>query len=181
MAQFSKGHEITLDYQQSENQISATVVLSNPKNLAGNERFDLVLVVPELVSLDIDIEGGKLSSKGLESAIKVRSERSDIQVKTSKAVDLFSKQGSIDLSIKTSDIKIQNIVQTHKGSVNVSYLTGMPYFEAITGRFTTSNSASLLQSLKKQGRSAFYGDKKDNRHIHIKSDTGQVSLIDLAL
>ncbi len=180
VAQFSQGQEMTLDYQYEGNQITAIVKLSDREKATNLERFDLALVVPELVTLDIEIEGGKLTSKGLKNAVKVRSNQSDIQLKTSKAVDLFTKSGSIDLSIKSSDNKIQNEVKTYSGSVMVSYYGGTPHFKAIAGNFITSNSAPMLQSLKKQGRAVFYGDQEDNRHISVKTDTGLISMIDLA-
>lgn len=180
VAQSQVGQKMTLDYQQSAGQIIAIVKLSNPEKTTYLERFDLALIVPELVTLDIEIEGGNLSTKGLKSAVKVRSEKANIQVKTSKPVDLFTKAGFIDLNIKLIDINVQNKVQTHKGHVNVSYYGGMPYFAINTGNFVTSNSATLLKSLKHEVRTAIYGDTEDNRHIQIKTDTGQVSLIDLA-
>ncbi len=56
----------------------------------------------------------------------------------------------------------------------------MPQFEIMTGKYVTSNSVPLLKSHSNQGRTHYYGDTKNNHYIKIKTDTGQVSLVDLA-
>ncbi len=97
VAQSQTNHQVVLDFQQNKNQITAIVKYSPPGKTTNLDRFDLALIVPDLVTLDIEIESGNLTTKGLASAIKVRTDDANIQIKTSKAVDLFSKHGNVDL------------------------------------------------------------------------------------
>lgn len=180
VAQSQNDQEVTLDYQQNKEAISITVKYSKPEQVNALDRFDLALIVPPMASLDIEIEGGNLTTKGLGSDVKVRSEDADIQVKTSSPVDLFTKSGSVELSIKPNKTKIQSNIQTHNGSVHIYYYSDMPRFEINTGRHVTSNSSSLLKSLSKETRTAFYGDVNNNHHLTVKTDTGHISLIDSA-
>lgn len=180
VAQSQDGQEVTLEFEQSKDMITAKVVYSKPSETSHLDRFDLALIVPPLVALDIEIEKGKLTTKGLDSAIKVTTEGSDIQVKTSGPAALFSKKGSVDLSIKASTQQIKSNIQTYGGFVNVTYYQDMPYFEISTGSHVTSNSVPLLESSSKSARTFYYGDSKNNHHLNIKTDTGQIRLIDSA-
>jgi len=117
VAQSQKNQQVVLDFQQNKNQITAIVRFSPSGKATNMNRFDLALIVPDLVTLDIEIEGGNLTTKGLASAIKVRTDDANIQIKTSKAVDLFSKHGNVDLSIKPIDTKTQSTIQTHNRHV----------------------------------------------------------------
>lgn len=180
VAQSQISQQVQFDFQQNGSQITATVKYSVPDKTNHQDRFDLALIVPPMVSLDIEIEGGSLSTKGLESALKVRTNEANIQIKTSKAVDLFSKNGNIELTSKVSASKSQSKVQTHQGQVTVLYHNDMPRFEINTGKYVTSNSESLLKSHSQQDRTHLYGNKKSSHQITIKTDTGQVSLIDLS-
>ena len=180
VAQSQVNQQVVLDFKQNKNQITATVKYSSLNKTNHLDRFDLALIVPEMVSLEIEIEGGNLTTKGLASAIKVRTDDANIQIKTSKAVDLFSKHGNIDLSIKPIDNKTKSTIQTHQGYVTVLYYVDMPRVEINTGKYVTSNSVPLLKSKSTQGRTHFYGDTNNNHYIKIKTDTGQISLVDLA-
>jgi hypothetical protein len=180
VAQSQDGQDVTLEFEQNKDSITAIVVYSKPAETSHLDRFDLALIVPPLVTLDIEIEKGKLTTKGLDSAIKVTTEGSDIQVKTSGPAELFSKRGSVDLSVKASTQQIKSNIQTHEGFVNVTYYKDMPYFEISTGSYVTSNSVPLLESLSQSARTFFYGDSKNNHHLNIKTDTGQIRLIDSA-
>ena len=180
VAQSQASQQVSLDFQQNKSQITAVVKYSSPDKTTDLDRFDLALIVPDLVTLDIEIEQGNLTTKGLASAIKVRTNDANIQIKTSKAVDLLSKHGDVELSIKATDAKTQSTIQTYEGAVTVLYYEAMPRFEVNTGKYITSNSVPLLNSGSIQGRTQLYGDSNNNYYIKIKTDTGQVSLIDLA-
>ncbi len=180
VAQSQHSQAVTLDFKQDKDQIIATVKYSDPENTNHLDRYDLALVVPPLVSLEVEIEGGDLSTKGLDSAIKATSESSNIKVKTSGPVDLFSKNGKIELSLKNTKQPIKSTIKTHVGHVSVIFYDDMPRFEINTGSHVTSNSAPLLKSLSKVKRTAYYGDSENKHHLMITSDTGQISLIDLA-
>ncbi|WP_223786951.1 hypothetical protein [Marinicella meishanensis] len=180
VAQAQASQQVSLDVQQDKDLTVFTVQYSDPANTNQLDRFDLALVVPPLVALDIEIENGKLSTKGLGSAVRVRSDSADLQVKTSGPVDLYTKQGAIELSIKPVTSKIQSQIQTHQGVVSVIFYDDLPRFEINTGSHVTSNSVPVLQSLSTQQRTAYYGDINNNHHLSVKTDTGQISLIDLA-
>ncbi len=180
VAQSQPSQKVTLDFQQQDGEITAIVNYSDPEKTNHTDRFDLALIVPELASLDIEIEGGELTTKGLNSAVKVRSTNSDIQVKTPKAVDLFSKNGAIEWTVNSLKDKSESNIQTYKGAVTIFYLENMPGFEIITGNHVASNSSKLLMSQKKIDRLKQYGDKDSAHQIKIKTDLGPITLIDLA-
>jgi hypothetical protein len=180
VAQSQAGQSVSLDFQQDKDQVVFEVKYSDPETTNHLDRFDLALVVPALVSLDIEIEGGNLSTKGLGSAIKVRSDSANLQVKTSGPVDLYTKGGGIELSLKPSTEKIQSKIQTHQGPVSVIFYDDMPRFEINTGNHVTSNSVPLLKSLSTAQRTAYYGDINNHHHLSVTTDTGHISLVDLA-
>lgn len=180
VAQSQVDQKVSLDFQQDKEQVVFTVKYSDPESTSHLDRFDLALVVPPSVSLDIEIERGQLSTKGLGSAVKVRSDSADLQVKTSGPVDLYTKHGSIELNLKPAKQKIQSKIQTHQGPVNVIFYDNMPRFEINTGSHVTSNSVPLLKSLSTEQRTAYYGDINNNHHLSVTTDTGHISLIDLA-
>lgn len=180
VAQSQSFQKVTLDFQQKDGEITAIVNYSVPEKINHTDRFDLALIVPELVSLNIEIERGNLTTKGLNSSVIARSTNSDIQVKTAKFVDLFSKKGAIELTVKSSEDKSESNIQSHQGAVTVFYHKNMPGFEVITGNHVASNSSKLLLSQKQKDRTKLYGDKKSSHQIKIKTDSGPINLIDLA-
>ncbi|MCX7553255.1 hypothetical protein OS175_05150 [Marinicella sp. S1101] len=181
VAQSSAEQEVKFSFTHENGVITASVQYSNPEQLSPQDRYDLAIVVPAGVELDIDIERGRLSSKGLDNVVKVQSKTSDITLKTSQAVDLFTETGDISLTVKGSDKNVNSTIQSYQGRVTVMYNQQMPLFQVKTGNHITSNSVALLQTKTQSQRTQLMGQKNANKTIQITTDSGAINLIDLAL
>ncbi len=178
VAQSSKQHEVRIDFKESDGLIEAEVLFKNAEDLPDDHRVDAVIVVPSVLSLDLDIARGQLTSKGLKSVIKARSIDSDIKIKTTEAVDLFSQNGDIHLTAKNNPNPTQHLLKSHKGDVNVYvHQDSENTFKTTSGTATSSNDASLIESMRKAGRSVFFGSEKAHRQFDIQTDTGFIRLI----
>lgn len=180
VAQAKKNQAFNLEFTQENHHITAVVNFENPDHSAGDGRFDLALITPDLMSLDIEIERGALTSKGLNNHIKAKSNDSMFQLKTSGEVDLFTKTGSIELILNNEKVKNHSKIQTHSGAVTLKYNATAPFVGVITGNYVSSNSAKLLNSLSLDKRIKNYGDEDATKHVQITTDTGAVRIIDVS-
>lgn len=181
VAQTSAAQDVKFEFSHEGDVITAVVKYSKPDELTPQDRYDLAIVVPAGVTLDIEIERGRLSSKGLENELKVKSKTSDIALKTSRAVNLFSEQGNISLTLKGDKNKVNSTIQSYQGAVTVMYNEATPLFEIQTGNHITSNSSALLDSKTTSQRSQRMGSDDAKNQIKITTDSGAINLIDLSL
>lgn len=178
VAQDSKKHEVKIDFKESSGRIEAEVVFKDEANLPEDHRVDAVIIVPAALSLEIDIERGQLSSKGLKSAIKARSVNSNIQIKTTGSVDLFSQNGDIHFTAKSNPNPTQHVLKSHQGDVNVYvHKDSENTFKTTSGTATSSNDAALIASMRKKGRSELFGAEQAPRTFEIQTDTGFIRII----
>lgn len=178
VAQASNAHSVAVDFIENGNHIEAQVVFNNAENLPNDHRLDAVLIVPKQLALDIEIENGELSSKGLNNTIKARSQKSHMTLKTSHSVDLFSKTGDITLYAKSAAEPNKHAIQSHTGDVNVHVLTkSNAAFTAISGQEISSNDPKLLMTLSQKGRVKHFGNPEAKQHFKLQTDTGHIRII----
>lgn len=178
VGQDSKKHKIELNFDESNNQIYAEVKFSNDAQLPADHRLDAVIIVPSLLNLDIEIEHGELSSKGLKSQVIAKSVNSNISIKSAKNVDLFSQNGDVTFYAKPSKKETSHQLKSHKGDVNAYFLDKTDnQFTTIAGTDSSSNDASLLSSLVKDGRKHIFGQTKAKHQFKLQTDTGYIRII----
>ncbi len=178
VAQDSEQHRIQLAFDEQSDQIYAEVIFNNSEHLPKDHRLDAVIIVPSLLQLDIQIEGGDLSSKGLKSPVKATSSNSNITIKSSQSVDLFSQNGDINFYAKSGKKATKHQLKSHKGDINVYYLTqSSNAFKTVAGTEPSSNDAELLQSQVQTGRMTVFGDVEASNQFNLQTDTGFIRLI----
>jgi hypothetical protein len=180
VSQFSKTYQAELITKLSDNQLLITV--EYPKLPASDslERVDVALIVPSYIELDIEIEKGDLSIKKVKNSIKARSKNSNFTIKSSNAIDLYSHNGDINLTLVNHKTPQSIKLQTQKGDVDLNYHKDQtPSVQIISGGSTTSNSVTMLQNKKKNKRVTSYKDSKSFDRVEIQSDTGSIQLIEI--
>lgn len=144
-------------------------------------RIDIVVIVPESAYLDIKFERGKLQSKTLGNRVKVRTDLSDISIKTTSEVDLYTRAGKLELHLIKENKKNKatvNTLKTSNGNIDISYqLNTDVEFNITTTASITSNDVKLLSSkFSKTNKHKLSLGKPENK-FNIFSDTGNVRVI----
>jgi len=180
VSQFSKTYQAQLIAEQSNNQLFISLKYINSPAIDSLERVDVALLVPKYIELDIEIDKGHLTTKKIKNIIKVRSQYSHLTVKSSNAVDLYSYNGDINLTMLNRNEPKSLKLQTQKGQINLNYHKKQtPSVSIISGGTTTSNSVAMLKNKKKNKRTTYYKDKKSFDRVEIQSDTGSIQLIEI--
>jgi hypothetical protein len=180
VSQFSNAYKAQLITKQSDNQLLITVEYPKLPDNDSLERVDVALIVPNYIDLDIEIEKGDLSSKKIKNSLKARSKLSNFTIKSSNAVDLYSHNGDVSLTLVKHKTPKSIRLQTQKGNIKLTYHNKQaPGVEIISGGSTTSNSVAMLKNKKKIKRLTSYKDSKSFDNVTIQSDTGSIQLIEI--
>jgi hypothetical protein len=144
-------------------------------------RIDIVIIIPESAFLDIKFERGKMQSKKLINRLKVYTDASDISIKTTAEVDLYSRAGKLELYLikeKKKDKPSIKVLKTSNGDIDINYHinTGIE-FNITTTASITSNDIKLLSSKVSNNNKHKLSLGKANDKFNIFSDTGNVRLI----
>ncbi len=180
VSQYSDNHKAKLYSTIEDSTLTLEIKYDKPPLTNALERVDVAIIMPGHVTLDIEIEKGNLSSKKIKNKVIAKSQDSNISIKTSNSVNLFSKLGNINLTLipdkKSKDINLKS----HQGNIRINYHTKQPpKVDVISGGVTTTNSIDLLRSQKKQNRTKIYNPKNSFGNASIQTDTGDIQLIEI--
>lgn len=180
VSQYSKTHRASIDEELKDGVLSLKVSYKNLPTEKSLERVDVAIVVPKGVELDIKIEKGNLSSKKLENQLKVVSESSDIELKSTGFADLFTKHGNISYTLLSNESSDEVNLKTFNGSVSLYFHEdNRPFVQTITGSVVTSNSLNVLKNKKIENRVASYNQDKFFDTAKIQTDTGLIQLVEI--
>ena len=180
VSQFSTTYQAKLNTKQLDDQLLVTVVYPKLPVNDSLVRVDVALIVPNYIELDIEIEKGHLSSKKIKNIIKARSKNSNMSIKSSNAVDLYTHNGDISFTLVNHKIPQSIKLQTQKGDIDLNYhINQTPSVQIISGGSTTSNSVAMLNNKKKDKRITNYNDSNSFDRVEIQSDTGSIQLIEI--
>jgi len=144
-------------------------------------RIDIVIIIPESAYLDIQFERGKLQSKKLLNRLKVRTDASDISIKTTSEVDLYTRAGKLELYLINEAKETPSTVKTLKtssGNIDIVYQINADIeFNITTTASITSNDVKLLSSKVSHKNKHKLSLGKPENKFKIFSDTGNVRLI----
>jgi hypothetical protein len=140
-------------------------------------RIDVVVIIPEHVKLDLEIERGNLQTKKLKNPIKVYSDSSNIKLNTTENFDLYTRAGSIDLQLPAL-INSNGTLKTSIGNIDVFFqLEKNIAFDVKTSASISSNDLELMKSRIINKRKQLLKLGTPHHKLKIESDTGHVRLI----
>ena len=158
-----------------DNQISIKVIFNNPTEL---ERSDISLVMPKDNHLTISMKDGKLTAKKIINPISIKTDSAEVYLTTKSEFDVFSKSGDVFVKILEDSKNQTSNIQSFTGNITLQFLADKPYIDVVSGKTVTSNSAELLMTKKHLKRHDLFNDPASSTKVTIKSDTGNVILID---
>ena len=167
MKQYQNNSEIHFDFTYPEDSI--------PERLQDG-RIDVAVIVPENMLMDIHIERGTLRAKGLNNAIKAYSDASNMLLKTSGNIDVYTRTGDINLHLPKNTVSHSKLT-TSNGNIDVSFLENSIAFDVTTTASISSNDINLLKSRVVNKHHQILTIGNPVQKMTIRSDAGQVRLI----
>ncbi len=173
-----------LKVEQSEDKI--TLLVSYPEDQRPDNvkdgRVDAALLVPFGVNIEVLADRGKVSSKTMESRIKVTAVDQLVSLKSASSVDIDSRAGEIDIQFipraEGDSYNGRGRIKTILGDINIRYYPDMAIrFEMLSGRSKTTNDLELLRNRELTGRYVNMHTGVNPETLTLQSDTGYIRLI----
>ncbi len=147
-------------------------------------RVDVALLVPYGINIEILADFGKVSSKTLESPVKITATNQPVSLKSASSVNIESHAGAVDIQFvprteaDTDTDNDRGRVKTILGDINIRYYPGMQMgFEMLSGRPKTTNDLELLRNRELTGRQVNMHTGENPDKLYLQSDTGYIRLI----
>lgn len=145
-------------------------------------RVDAAILVPYDVKLEVIAERGKVSSKTMESPVKITAVDQPISLKSASSVNISANAAEVDLQFvprkDDDDSRDRGRIQTITGDINIRYYPEMSMrFEMISGRPKTTTDLELLRNRELVGRQVNMHTGKNPEKLYLQSDTGYIRLV----
>ncbi len=145
-------------------------------------RVDAAILVPYGVNLEVIAEHGKVSSKTMESPVKITAVDRPISLKSASSVNISANEAEVDIQFvprKDGDDSLgRGRVQTITGDINIRYYPEMAMrFEMLSGRPKTTSDLELLRNRKLVGRQVIMHTGQNPETLSLQSDTGYIRLV----
>lgn len=176
----------TLKANREGDRVTLLIAYPDDQRPASHQegRVDAALLVPYGIQVEVIAEHGSVSSKSMDSPIKVTAVDQPVSLKTASSINITTNKGEVNvqfISRKETDKQLnRGHIQTIFGDINVRYYPKMPIsFDMLSGHPKTTNDLNLLSSRKIHERRIYMETGHNPENLSLQSDTGYIRLINI--